>query len=165
MRSYFFGLAAALGIAWIVVAVRQHFTQEPEAQASAGMYAAGDAMLGIAVFGLLSLLPLPLGLYWLRSVDRFWPALTFCSTLYMLSGFAALVVSGWLWLRDAAGTRAFAADARIGTMPFSALALLMCAIFAPQIRQRWLLLAAGLSDGVIFTVVVLVKLILPGLPR
>jgi hypothetical protein len=55
------------------------------------------------------------------------------------------------------------AQARFGLMPLTALALLTCALFAPRTRHRWLLLAAAVTDGAIFTGVVLVKFVLPGL--
>jgi len=153
------GLVVAFAVAWIAVEVRQRTTQGPDAQASAGMYAFGDLLLGVAVFGVIALLPLALGLYWLRPVARFWSALVGGALLFAMTGILALAAgliaggstSSWLLL----------AHVRFGLMPLSALALLACALFAPQPRQRWLLLVSAMSDGIIFVGVVLVKFVLP----
>jgi hypothetical protein len=48
-------------------------------------------------------------------------------------------------------------------MPLSALALLTCAVFAPQTRHRWLLLAAAIADGAWFAGLLLFKIALPRL--
>lgn len=153
------GFVASFAVAWVAVGIRQRLTQGPEAQASAGMYAAGDLMLGIAVFGLLSLVPLALALYWLRPVTRFWTVLTRGAVLFVLTGPLALLVSGWL--RQSAGGWAFIADARIGLMPLCALTLLTCGLIAPQAKPRWILVVAVLVEGSIFAGVVLVKFVLP----
>jgi hypothetical protein len=157
------GFAAALVVACVAVYVRQIFTQGPEAQASSGMSAFGDVMLGVAVFGLLSLVPLALGLYWLRSHAPFWSFLSWGAVLFALTGPLAVLVSGWL--RQPAGNWAFLADVRIGLMPLTALALLTTGLVAPQPKPRWILIGAALLDGGIFAGVVLVHFVLPGLSR
>lgn len=63
--------------------------------------------------------------------------------------------NGWLML----------AQLRIGIMPLTALTLVTCALFAPQVRHRWILIVTGLIEGGIFAGVVIVKLVLPGLGR
>ena len=59
------GYAAACLIASGVVYVWELFTQGPIAQASSGMYAFGDLLLFIGIFGLLALIPTGLALYFL----------------------------------------------------------------------------------------------------
>ena len=81
--------------------------------------------------------------------------------LYALTGPLTLVIEKWL--RAALGPWAILADARVGIMPLSALALLTCGIFAPQVRHRWLLIGAAAADGVIFVCVVLFHFVLPSL--
>ena len=57
---------ACLGLAAAgVVYVYELLTQSAAAQASAGMYAFGDLLLFIDVFGVLALFPTGLGLYFL----------------------------------------------------------------------------------------------------
>lgn len=125
------------------------------------MYGFGDLLLGVAVFGVLALAPVGLALYWLRPVARFWSVLQWGAIIFALTGFLAVAVNHWA--TTALGGWLFLANARFGLMPLSALALLICALFAPQARQRWLLLAAAITDGALFAGVLLVKVVLPGL--
>ena len=158
------GVIAAFAVAFVAVVVREHLTDSPEAQASSGMYAAGDAMLGIAVFSLLAVAPMALALCWLRDVAWFWVALAWSALIFALTGVGALGLNiaatqppdGWMFLLSIL---------RIGIMPLTAIALLTCAIFAPMPRHRWMLAAACMLDGGIFAGIVVVKFILPGFQR
>ena len=67
------GYAAALAIALAVVAIRVAETSGPVGQASSGMYAFGDLLTFLAVFGAGSLLPTGLGFYFLWRTRYFWP--------------------------------------------------------------------------------------------
>ena len=148
-------------MAWGAILVRQRFNSGPDALASSGMLAFGDLLFGVAVFALVAVFPLGLSLYWLRAVPRFWSTLGVTAMIRAVSGLVALgacvaagdAASGWILL----------AQFRIGVMPLNALALATCSLFAPQMRQRWLLLTAAFSDGAIFTGVVLMNFILPTL--
>ena len=158
------GVGVAFGIAWLSVYVRQRFTSGPDTQASSGMYAAGDAMLGLGVFGLLTLAPLGLGLFWLRPVAAFWSMLAMTRVLFSLTGLVSIVVS-WFAAGSPQGWWMLLSLFRIGVMPLGVLGLLTCALFAPQWRQRGVLLAAAAFEGAAITGVVLVKFILPALTR
>lgn len=57
------GYVAACLIASAFVYVWQQFTKDASAQASAGMYAGGDLILFIGVFGFLALIPTGLAVY------------------------------------------------------------------------------------------------------
>lgn len=59
------GYVIACLVAAAVLYVYQLFTQDASAQASAGMYAFGDALLFMGVCGILALFPTGLGLYFL----------------------------------------------------------------------------------------------------
>ena len=59
------GYVAACLITSAVVYVWQLSTQNAAAQASAGMYAGGDLLLFIGMFGVLALFPTSLALYFL----------------------------------------------------------------------------------------------------
>lgn len=153
------GLAIALVGGWIAVWARQLATQGPDAQAAAGMYAAGDMFMGVAVFGVLALAPLGLGLYWMRPVARFWSELARLAVLYAFTGPLAFVVGKWFL-----GPRAvwsLLVVARVATMPLSALAFLVCALFAPVAHQRRQLLWVTLAESALFAGFVLVHLVLP----
>lgn len=161
VAAVFVGLVLAFAAAWIAVDVRQRAPQGPEAQASAGMYAFGDLVLGVTVFGGVALVPLALGLYWLRAVDKFWSALTWGAMLFALTGLVALAAN--MWNQSSSSSWMLLSHARIGIMPLSALALLTCAILAPRARHRWLLFAAAGTDGTVFAGLFLVKILLPRL--
>lgn len=156
------GFVAALAGAWIAILVRQYFTSGPDALATSGMHAFGDFVLGVAVFAALALVPAALGLYWLRPVDKFWSAFAWSALLYALTGPLAVVASmsienstgGWTLLLSVT---------RIGLMPLSAMAFLMCAILAPQKRERWLLVVSAIVDAAVVAGLVLVKFVLPRL--
>ena len=59
------GYVVACFIASGVVYVWELFTQGPIAQASSGMYAFGDLLLYIGVFGVLAVIPTGLAVYFL----------------------------------------------------------------------------------------------------
>jgi len=59
------GYVTACLVASGAVYVNQLFTQDAASQASAGMYAFGDVILFIGVFGVLALIPTGLALYFL----------------------------------------------------------------------------------------------------
>jgi hypothetical protein len=139
--------------------VWQWFTLDQGDHANSGMQAFGDLLLGVAVFGALALVPLSIGLYWLRPVARVWPVLSWSAVFYAMTGLLALAASGRL--RALAGNLALLSDARIGIMPLSALVLLAAGLLAPQPRWRWMLAGAALLDGAIFSGVALVHFVLP----
>ena len=66
------GYIAAILIASGAVAIRLAFTSGPEADASSGMCAFGDALLFVTVFGIVALVPAALALVFLRPYRRFW---------------------------------------------------------------------------------------------
>jgi hypothetical protein len=59
------GFLVAFAVAAAAVSVRVALTSGPDAQASAGMHGFGDALLFLAVFGTVALVPAGLTLYWL----------------------------------------------------------------------------------------------------
>lgn len=59
------GYIAVCVVASVAVYVSQLSTQGPAAQASAGMYAFGDLLLFVGIFGILAIFPTGLALYFL----------------------------------------------------------------------------------------------------
>jgi hypothetical protein len=64
------GYVAACILASGVVYVYQLFTDNAVAQASSGMYAFGDLLLFVGIFGILALFPTGLALYFLFRAFR-----------------------------------------------------------------------------------------------
>ena len=150
------GFAVALVVALVAMGIRAELNA---ADPSQGMQAFGDMVFGMVVFTVLALLPLGLGLYWLRPVTRFWTNLAWIVAGYALTGPLALLISGSL--RSSLGNWSLLGDIRIGTMPLSALAMATCALFAPSPRLRIILFAAAFLDGAIFAGVILLRFVLP----
>ncbi|MBI5248978.1 MAG: hypothetical protein HY912_05735 [Desulfomonile tiedjei] len=65
---------------------------DPQAQASSGMYAFGDAILFMFVFGVVALFPTGLALYFLRPFRSFWTALSIASLALAVTGMVAASV-------------------------------------------------------------------------
>lgn len=59
------GYVLACLVAGMLMYIYQVFTQNAAAQASSGMYAFGDLLLFVGVFGVLAIIPTGLGLYFL----------------------------------------------------------------------------------------------------
>lgn len=142
------GYIAAWMAAMAAVYVRIILTKnDPGAQASAGMYAFGDFLLGCAVFGILALVPTGLGLYFLRPYRKFWTVFSAVALALAVAGPViaastsllnpAGVLSNLLWLGQMLGS------------PLLALAFLIFAALAPLPHSRWILLSAAFLEGVV----------------
>ena len=139
------GYVVAFALASIAVAVRVSFTSGPDAQASSGMYAFGDLLLFMAVFGGVGLLPTGLGLVFLRSSRRFWRILSAIAVAIAATGVTAIVL--FAIGRSATAPPALRAwDAlavlRILPAPLFAVAFLIAGVISPHRASRWALLAA-----------------------
>lgn len=145
------GYGVALGAAWVAVDLWQRSTQGPEAQASAGMYAFGDMILGMTVFGLAALVPTGLGFYFLRGAGRVWTVLAWAALAVALTA-PAWALAMALDRRIPAGASLFHLFAALGVIrvfcaPLLGLAFGLGALFAPQGRPRLLFLAAVLLEA------------------
>ena len=143
------GYIAAFLIASAVVAVRIAYTSGPDAQASGGMYAAGDAFLFVAVFGVCALLPTGAALFFLRPYRRFWTVLSALGLAVAVTGVTAAIL--FLVGRQATAPSALAMLAglsvlRILVAPLLAIAFLVCTLFSPYRSPRFALLAASAME-------------------
>lgn len=77
------GYAVAALAAWAAVAWRIAHTSGPEAQASAGMYAFGDGMLFLMVFGAVAAVPTAMAFYFLRTCRWLWGTLAAVVTFFL----------------------------------------------------------------------------------
>jgi hypothetical protein len=138
------GYIAALLVASAAVGIRLANTSGPDAQASSGMYAAGDALLFVAVFGVAALLPTGAALLFLRPYRHFWTVLSAFSLCVAITGITAVAL--FAISRHAApsplATWAGLAVLRILVAPLLALTFLVCTILSPYFSPRLALLAA-----------------------
>src|SRR6266480_5921488 len=86
------GYIAAFLVASATVFFRVASTSGPYAQASSGMYAFGDSVVFVAVFGVLALVPTGGALYFLRPYRRFWMVLSTLCLAVAVTGLKAAIV-------------------------------------------------------------------------
>lgn len=141
------GYAAALALA--TGAVAAHVAMTDPNDASGGMQAFGDALLFVAVFGTVSLVPTGAALYWLRQHQGFWNAVSLLGLLLALTGVAAAVLFTLGRQADTHTTLgAWAAFSvlRLLISPLSAMALGLAAVLARFATPRRLLLGAAVVE-------------------
>jgi hypothetical protein len=83
------GYGAALAASVISAALFDRGFSPSDQQAMGGMIAGGEMMLGGAVFGLVSVVPTGLALWFLRGSRRFWSAFTVAGLGFAIVGLAA----------------------------------------------------------------------------
>jgi len=149
------GFIAALVAAGVAVYIHGLQIPSSQSQAASGMVAGGDLFLFLFVFAVLSIIPIALALYFLRSNLKFWKLFSVISLVIAATGPLAIATSSavessglyqkpfwvmvdFLDLLRACGTIVFA----VGFGIF--------AIVAPQKRDRWFLLAAAGIEGATF---------------
>jgi hypothetical protein len=142
------GYLASFVIAAAVVAVRVALTSGPDAQASSGMHAFGDAFLFLNVFGMCALVPTGLALYFLRPYCAFWGALGRLGIVVALTGVAAVAVYAF----GRTGSPAFLtpwatfSPLRMLVAPLFAAGFLVCALVSPRGFPRVALLSAAVME-------------------
>ena len=146
------GYAAALVLACGVTYLRMMmYEDDPQAQASSGMYAFGDALLFVFTFGVAALPPTGLALYFLRAARQFWNVIAVGALLIALTGVIAALVH-WAerllpqWAYLLSWWPAFAV-LRMIIAPLVTVALIICAMFAPERGPRRLLWIAAVCEG------------------
>jgi len=149
LRVVVAGYVTAFLAAGVAMVLRVLLTQGDVANASSGMYAFGDTILFIAVFGVVALVPTGLALYWLRPVRRFWIVMAIAALVLAGTGLAAALVialasSQPRWV----GTAAFAV-LRMLCAPLLAPAFLIGAAAAPTRRTRLALILAATVEAAV----------------
>src|SRR5262245_39170801 len=139
------GYVAALIVAFAAVAGRVALTSGPDAQASSGMCAFGDALLFVAVFSVASLMPTGAALFLLRPYRRFWHVLSGLGLAVAATSVvaAALFAAGRQTVAPSAlATWAALSVLRILVAPPLALIFLVCTFLSPYRIPRLAFLAA-----------------------
>jgi hypothetical protein len=154
------GYALALLLAGVAVEIRLLHTQGSDAQASAGMYAFGDALLFIAVFSAAAAIPTGVALYFLRPCRWFWTALALAALAIALSGVVGAlicVVTVRLPIPRESPLQYWAAFSVLRTLaaPLLAAVFVLSAILAPSRTARWVLAGAALSESAVAVYAVL----------
>lgn len=142
------GYIAAFLVASAAVAIRMATTSGPDAQASSGMYAFGDAFLFVAVLAVVALVPTGAALFFLRPYRHFWIGLAALGLAVALTGVTAgiLFAVGRHATASPIAMWAGLAVLRILMAPLLALTFLVCALFSPVRFPRVALLTATVME-------------------
>jgi hypothetical protein len=146
--GYVVAVLSAVGV--VLLYINQ--TNGPDRDASSGMYAFGDALLFIAVFGIVSTIPTAVALVFLRQSRKFWIALCVVALFAASTGLGAVAVTVLDSQQFALGASfdgwAALSVLRILVSPFVALSLGLSALVAPHVHFRWYLFGAAAGEGV-----------------
>ncbi len=143
------GYVLAIVVAWVVTTLYVVATSGPDRQTYGAMYAFGDSILFLMVFGLAACLPTAAALFFLRPVPTFWVVLSTGALAVSTTGLAAAPLY-FMQGSPVAGPviHGFGALAvlRVLIAPICASTFLLCALFAPNPRsRRALALALGME--------------------
>lgn len=143
------GYVVAFAIASAAVTIRVATTSGPDAQASSGMFAFGDAYLFIAVFSLVALVPTGAALLLLRPYRRFWVVISALGLGVALTGAAAVTL--FALGRHAVAPSPLATWAALSVLrillaPVLTPAFLVVALLTPHRSPRLALLAATVVE-------------------
>jgi hypothetical protein len=137
------GYLGAFLIAAAAVAIRVASTSGPEAQASSGMYAFGDAVLFVGVFALLALAPTAAALYWLRPYRTIWIGLASVAVAVASTGAVGAAIFALGRYSGPASMLGALSVLRILLACILAPTFLVVALIAPSRGPRVALLAAA----------------------
>ena len=145
------GYMAALLMASAAVAIRVASTTGPDAQASSGMYAFGDALLFVAVFGVSALVPTGAALFFLRPYRHFWTVLSALGLAVAVTGATAAILFavGRHATPSPLATWAGFSVLRILVAPLLALTFLVCTVLSPHRSPRFAFLAATVMEAAV----------------
>jgi hypothetical protein len=145
------GYVVAVLVAAGVVAIYTALTDSPDRQASSGMYAFGDSLLFLAVFGVVGAVPTGVGLFFLRSCRRCWPVLAVAALIIAATGALALAEYLVAWSGGSPLLGAWSAFSvlRILVAPLLAIGFGLATVFAPSRFPRLALLAATLAEAAV----------------
>lgn len=136
-------------LASIAMAIRMAMTSGPASIASSGMYAFGDSVVWVGVFGFASLVPTALALHLLRRSRGFWLGYAAFGLVLALTGTAAVVLYAVGRTADphtTFGMLAIASPLRILLALPVTLSLAVSATFAPFPTAKKTLLIALLAE-------------------
>ena len=150
------GYVVAVAVASAAVAINVAATSGADRQGSSGMYAFGDSMLFLGVFGIAAIPATGAALYFLRSARGFWRPLSLIGIAIAGTGLAAAVL--YLVGRGTAPGSALHEWAgfsvlRILIAPLFGLTFFLAGLFAPTRRERIAFLVATSMEAVAFAAI------------
>jgi hypothetical protein len=153
------GYVAAIILACAAVAIRVARLSGPDAQAAGGMYAFGDSVLFVAVFGVAALVPTGAALFFLRPYRAFWYAISGLGLIVAGTGVVAAAL--YAFGRHAAEPSPLAIWAALSVLriliaPVLALTFLVATVLSPYRVSRFAFLVATVMEASVTAYAVLV---------
>jgi hypothetical protein len=145
--------------AGLVVAIYVAATSGPDRQEYGAMYAFGDSLLFLGVFGVAAIPATGGALFFLRSYRLFWLVISVAAPGISTTGLAALIDYVFARTADAQSFLHFfsaLAVLRILVAPLFALAFFLSGLFAPNRFSRIALLVAAVIEALVFAYVALI---------
>ena len=146
--GYIAAILSAVGVVLLYI----NYTSGPDRDSSSGMYAFGDVLLFVAVFGIVSIIPSGVALVFLRQNRKFWIAFCLVALVVACTSLGAVAVTVLDSQQFALGASfdgwAALSVLRILVSPFVALSLGLSALVAPHVHFRWYLFGAAAGEGV-----------------
>jgi hypothetical protein len=136
------GYIAAFALAWAVSVAYIALTPHVDRNLYQGMTAFGDGLVFLWAFGLAACVPTAAALYFLRPYPKFWRVLSLAAIVIAATA-ALAAVPGVMW-----------GPLRVLIAPAVGVALLVCAVFAPNRSARMTLIAATATEAAVFVYVV-----------
>jgi hypothetical protein len=136
------GYIAALAIALLVVRIYVVATSGPDRQSYGAMFAFGDSLLFLAVFGLAAVPATGAALYFLRPRPAFWTTLSVAALAVASTSLAALLTYIAPTAFSSLHSWSALAPVRILVAPVFAIFFLLSGLFAPNRSARIALIAA-----------------------
>jgi len=136
-----------------VVAIYVIATNGPDRQGYSGMYAFGDSLLFLAVFGVAAVPATGAALFFLRPYRSFWLVLSVAALGIAITGLAALfdyVAAQTADARSILHAWSALAVLRILVAPLFALTFLLSGFLAPNRSSRIALLVATVVEATVF---------------
>ncbi len=155
------GYGGALIVASVVVSIYVAATNGPDRQDSAGMYAFGDAILFLAIFGVAAIPATGAALFFLRRKPSFWRVASVVALAIATTGIAALIeylVPRTYTADSYVGVWSALSPLRILLAPLCAIVFFLSGVFAPIRSCRVALLSAAVIELVVFVWVALILL-------
>jgi len=144
IAGYVFALLGASAALY----VRLLFTDTAAAQAASGMYAFGDEMLFLGMFGFLSLIPTMLAFYFLRPLEKLWRWFAAACLVFAVLGILLTLIGTVIKMAGAYHDPTWAMVSFLGLLhifgvPLFFVGFVVLAVIAPPGGSRRLMLIAA----------------------
>jgi hypothetical protein len=151
----FLGFVLALAIAYIALKVYVALTAGPDREQYAAMFAFGDSLLFLGIFGAAAVPALSATLYFLRPYPTFWRLLSIPTLVVCVTSVAASIAISYQRATGSAG--ALSTPLALGSLevifaPGFVMLFLFFGIFAPSRSARIVFVAATLAEAVAFLI-------------